>query len=126
MPVISFFSVYLNDFKSFLSQGRKKVGIVWQRVYWRCIVGREDVKAHYEQEGLVQFVIDSVYALAHAVHNLLAAHCPKGDFKQCLDFLYGEEVLKYIRNVSFKGVFILAYLLNLWQLGKEACAFARL
>lgn len=58
----------------------------------------------YEQEGLVQFVIDSVYALAQAVHNLLTDTCT-GDFKDCptIDKLSGPEVLGYIRNVSFQG-----------------------
>ncbi|KAK7479919.1 hypothetical protein BaRGS_00028827, partial [Batillaria attramentaria] len=59
----------------------------------------------YKQEGLVQFVIDSVFALAHAVHDMLSAHCPNG-FERCpyLRRLTGEEFLSYIRNVSFEGI----------------------
>ncbi|XP_052781155.1 metabotropic glutamate receptor 8-like isoform X3 [Mya arenaria] len=74
----------------------------------RCS-GTEDIsafnKAHYEQEGLVQFVIDSVYALAHAVHSLLTDSCPLGP-RECLEagYITGEEVLNYIRNVSFVGI----------------------
>lgn len=73
-------------------------------------LGEEDIaafnKEHYEQEGLVQFVIDSVYALAHAIHNLLAARC-RGKLSECLSlgYLNGEKVLHYIRNVSFKGMY---------------------
>ena len=62
--------------------------------------------APYNQEGLVQFVIDSVLALAHALHNLLADQCTI-PFTNCSTSLVrsGEEVLKYIRNVSFEGIF---------------------
>lgn len=58
----------------------------------------------YEQEGLVQFVIDSVYALAQAVHNLLSDKCA-GEMKDCsvIGKLSGPDVLSYIRNVSFQG-----------------------
>ncbi|XP_062609120.1 metabotropic glutamate receptor 4-like [Saccostrea cucullata] len=61
--------------------------------------------APYNQEGLVQFVIDSVYALAHALHNLLSDQCSV-PFQNCTTTAVtsGEEVLKYIRNVSFTGV----------------------
>ena len=60
--------------------------------------------AAYEQEGLVQFVIDSVFALAHALHNLFSDKCP-GDFKACalIRNPSGPDILRYIRNVSFPG-----------------------
>lgn len=63
--------------------------------------------AAYNQEGLVQFVIDSVYALAHALHNLLSEECTI-PFSNCTTnaIRSGEEVLKYIRNVSFQGISI--------------------
>ena len=67
--------------------------------------GKEHIQdTEYEQEGLVQFVIDSVYALALAIHNLLRDRCHK-PFKECLgnQQLAGEDVLKYIRNVTFTG-----------------------
>ncbi|XP_048738559.1 metabotropic glutamate receptor 6-like [Ostrea edulis] len=61
--------------------------------------------APYNQEGLVQFVIDSVYALAIALHTLLTEHCSV-PFPNCTTpaVRSGGEVLKYIRNVSFTGV----------------------
>ena len=71
--------------------------------------GRESLRdpvVGYEQEGLVQFVIDSVYALAHAIHNMLSDRCPHSDnFKHCkhLKDLAGKDLLEYIRNVSFTG-----------------------
>ena len=64
--------------------------------------------AGYKQEGLVQFVMDSVYSLAHAVHNMLAVNCPNG-FVRCphLRNITGEPFLQYIRNVSFIGTLAL-------------------
>lgn len=61
--------------------------------------------APYNQEGLVQFVIDSVYALAIALHTLLTEHCSV-PFPNCTTpaVRSGGEVLKYIRNVSFTGI----------------------
>ncbi|XP_059157921.1 metabotropic glutamate receptor 7-like [Physella acuta] len=66
---------------------------------------RLDKWRHYKQEGLVQFVIDSVFALAHAVHDMMAAQCP-GEFPRCpvLKQLHGPTFLQYIRNVSFTGI----------------------
>ncbi|KAL4226635.1 Metabotropic glutamate receptor 1 [Mactra antiquata] len=95
----------------------------WFKEYWESIfecsftwkpntslcTGKEDIKAfnneHYEQEGLVQFVIDSVYALAHAIDSIRSTKCPT-DAKACLrrSYLNGEDVLNNIRNVSFKGI----------------------
>ncbi|KAH3880646.1 hypothetical protein DPMN_004567 [Dreissena polymorpha] len=95
----------------------------WFSEYWESIfdcslkgktnktqcTGKEDIrtfhKEHYEQEGLVQFVIDSVYALAYAIHNLLQVVCPSTPH-ECLErgVLNGEDVLHYIRNVSFTGI----------------------
>ncbi|XP_060064901.1 metabotropic glutamate receptor 8-like [Ylistrum balloti] len=69
----------------------------------RCS-GKENLRSlsvGYEQEGLVQFVIDSVYALAYALHELLADKC-KGQYKHCN--LSGKEILAYIRNVTFQGI----------------------
>lgn len=90
---------------------------VWFKEYWEethnCVV--ENVLLHnctkhkYEQEGLVQFVIDSVYALAHALHNYLHSKCTSERMKDChlLNSPDREELLKFIRNVSFKGRMII-------------------
>lgn len=60
--------------------------------------------SHYEQEGKVQFVIDAVYAMAHALHHMnkdLCADypgiCPE------MEQAGGKKLLKYIRNVNFNG-----------------------
>jgi hypothetical protein len=73
-----------------------------------CCTGDEYIGmkgAPYNQEGLVQFVIDSVYALAIALHTLLTEKCSV-PFPNCTTpaIRSGEEVLKYIRNVSFRGI----------------------
>lgn len=69
----------------------------------------------YEQEGLVQFVIDSVYALAYAIHNMLADECDtNGYFKNCtsINNLDKERLLHYIRNVSFTGIYIINHVVS--------------
>ncbi|KFQ42806.1 Metabotropic glutamate receptor 7, partial [Nestor notabilis] len=60
--------------------------------------------SHYEQEGKVQFVIDAVYAMAHALHHMnkdLCADypgvCPE------MEHAGGKKLLKYIRSVNFNG-----------------------
>lgn len=58
----------------------------------------------YEQDGRVQFVVDAVYAMAHALHNMIKDLCP-GSSGLCpaVDPPVGKKLLKYIRNVSFNG-----------------------
>ncbi|XP_054163872.1 metabotropic glutamate receptor 8-like [Oppia nitens] len=60
----------------------------------------------YEQEGLVPFVVDAVYAVANAIHNLLNDRCGRHiPHKVCLkDVIKGPDLLAYIRNVSFKSL----------------------
>ncbi|XP_058797774.1 metabotropic glutamate receptor 7-like isoform X2 [Phymastichus coffea] len=65
----------------------------------------------YKQEGLVPFVVDAVYAMAHSVHNLINDECvnsgtSSGSHHLC-DSLKpaprGQQLLQYIRNVTFIG-----------------------
>ncbi|KAJ8404084.1 hypothetical protein AAFF_G00344340 [Aldrovandia affinis] len=72
----------------------------------RKCTGQERIgtDSKYEQEGKVQFVIDAVYAMAHALHNMQKDLCP--DFSGIcseMDQLGGKKLLKYIRSVSFNG-----------------------
>lgn len=62
----------------------------------------------YEQEGKVQFVIDAVYSMAHALHNMHKDLC-HGKVGLCskMDTINGTLLLKYIRNVNFTGVYFL-------------------
>ncbi|GLD61751.1 metabotropic glutamate receptor 8-like protein, partial [Lates japonicus] len=64
-------------------------------------VGRDST---YEQEGKVQFVMDAVYAMAHALHHmhreLCAGYpglCPR------MANIDGKELLAHIRAVNFNG-----------------------
>ncbi|KAJ8015962.1 hypothetical protein DPEC_G00002150 [Dallia pectoralis] len=58
----------------------------------------------YEQEGKVQFVIDAVYAMAHALHRMHLDLCPgaKGVCDK-MDPVEGRMLLNYIRSVNFNG-----------------------
>jgi hypothetical protein len=54
----------------------------WENIYHISSKQQRALTRGYEQEGLVQFVIDSVYALAHALHNYLKSKC-KTKMKDC-------------------------------------------
>ncbi|XP_023691667.2 glutamate receptor, metabotropic 6a isoform X5 [Paramormyrops kingsleyae] len=98
---------------------------IWFAEFWeddfRCKLTRPGIKldsdkkkctgeerisrdSHYEQEGKVQFVIDAVYAMAHALHNMHVDLCP-GHTGVCdkMDPVEGRLLLKYIRSVNFNG-----------------------
>lgn len=76
--------------------------------FWRfChLSGEERISrdSQYEQEGKVQFVIDAVYAMAHALHSMHLDLCP-GSMGVCekMDPVEGRMLLQYIRSVSFNG-----------------------
>ncbi|XP_055368129.1 glutamate receptor, metabotropic 8a isoform X2 [Betta splendens] len=64
-------------------------------------VGRD---SSYEQEGKVQFVMDAVYAMAHALHRMhrelcygYPGLCPR------MASIDGKELLSHIRAVRFNG-----------------------
>lgn len=64
-------------------------------------VGRDSA---YEQEGKVQFVMDAVYAVAHALHLMHRRLCA-GVTGLCpqMSTINGRELLAHIRLVSFNG-----------------------
>ncbi|XP_030641108.1 metabotropic glutamate receptor 7-like [Chanos chanos] len=65
---------------------------------------RIGVDSRYEQEGKVQFVIDAVYSVAHALHSMHRDLC--GDHHGVcpeMDKAPGKVLLKYIRNATFNG-----------------------
>ncbi|XP_078679462.1 metabotropic glutamate receptor 8-like [Branchiostoma floridae x Branchiostoma belcheri] len=76
----------------------------------RC-TGEETVSTDsgYVQEGKVQFVVDSVYAMAHALHDMRNDLCPGTTSGLCEEMehwnnVHGEQFLEYIRNVTFRGI----------------------
>ena len=68
--------------------------------------GNEHLSAEngYKQEGLVPFVVDAVYAMAHALKALHSDKC-QDDEKVCSAMLPlpGPDLLHRIRNTSFIG-----------------------
>ncbi|XP_069738712.1 metabotropic glutamate receptor 6-like [Phaenicophaeus curvirostris] len=71
----------------------------------RKCTGRERIgrDSPYEQEGKVQFVIDAVLAMAHALHSLLGESCPGGGLCPAMDPPDGRRLLQHIRRVAFNG-----------------------
>ncbi|XP_039310156.1 metabotropic glutamate receptor 8 isoform X2 [Solenopsis invicta] len=73
----------------------------------RC-TGVENL-ADYEEEGLVPFVVDAVYAMAHGVHNVIEEECVNnlGTSHYLCESLVpapdGPRLLQHIRNVTFIG-----------------------
>lgn len=62
----------------------------------------------YVQEGLVPFVIDAVYAYAHALDDIIRSKCgdeERGNRSCIMKHLPipGPEMLRFIHNVSFRG-----------------------
>uniref|UniRef100_A0A8C2PXS8 Glutamate receptor, metabotropic 6a n=1 Tax=Cyprinus carpio TaxID=7962 RepID=A0A8C2PXS8_CYPCA len=107
---------------------------IWFAEFWeddfRCKLTRPGIKidpekkkctgekrisrdSHYEQEGKVQFVIDAVYAMAHALHNMHQDLCP-GAMGVCdkMDPVEGRLLLSYIHSVNFNGSAGTAVLFN--------------
>ena len=85
---------------------------------------RQLLHQKYDQQGYVPMVIDSVYAIAHAVKQLIKAKCPeisKLSKKRILEFKMvnrsslsticpllfpepnGSEILRFLREVEFSG-----------------------
>ncbi|CAB1446621.1 unnamed protein product [Pleuronectes platessa] len=65
-------------------------------------VGRD---SSYEQEGKVQFVMDAVYAMAHALHRMHRELCYgyPGLCPRMASNIDGKELLSHIRAVNFNG-----------------------
>uniref|UniRef100_A0A8C6KQK0 Glutamate metabotropic receptor 8 n=1 Tax=Nothobranchius furzeri TaxID=105023 RepID=A0A8C6KQK0_NOTFU len=65
-------------------------------------VGRD---SSYEQEGKVQFVMDAVYAMAHALHRMHRELCYgyPGLCPRMANNIDGKELLGHIRAVKFNG-----------------------
>ncbi|GLD50094.1 metabotropic glutamate receptor 4, partial [Lates japonicus] len=96
---IWFAEFWENNFQCKLSRHAVKKGSGLKKCTNHERIGKD---SSYEQEGKVQFVIDAVYAMAHALHNMHKDLCP-GKVGLCskMDTINGTLLLKYIRNVNF-------------------------
>ncbi|KAE8297944.1 Metabotropic glutamate receptor 7 [Larimichthys crocea] len=98
---IWFAEFWEDDFKCKLT----RPGIKYELGRRKC-TGEERISrdSQYEQEGKVQFVIDAVYAMAHALHSMHLDLCP-GSMGVCdkMDPVEGRMLLQYIRSVNFNG-----------------------
>ncbi|XP_020785185.2 metabotropic glutamate receptor 4 [Boleophthalmus pectinirostris] len=99
---IWFAEFWENNFQCKLSRHAVKKGSGIKKCTNHERIGKD---SSYEQEGKVQFVIDAVYSMAHALHNMHKDLCP-GKVGLCskMDTINGTLLLKYIREVNFTGI----------------------
>ncbi|XP_051752184.1 metabotropic glutamate receptor 4 isoform X2 [Ctenopharyngodon idella] len=99
---IWFAEFWENNFNCKLSRHALKKGSGIKKCTNQERIGKD---SSYEQEGKVMFVIDAVYAMAHALHNMHKDLCP-GKVGLCskMDPVDGALLLKYIRNVKISGI----------------------
>ncbi|KAK7145146.1 hypothetical protein R3I94_011291 [Phoxinus phoxinus] len=99
---IWFAEFWENNFNCKLSRHALKKGSGIKKCTNQERIGKD---SSYEQEGKVMFVIDAVYAMAHALHNMHKDLCP-GKVGLCtkMDPVDGTLLLKYIRTVKISGI----------------------
>uniref|UniRef100_A0A8C2KD02 Glutamate receptor, metabotropic 4 n=1 Tax=Cyprinus carpio TaxID=7962 RepID=A0A8C2KD02_CYPCA len=99
---IWFAEFWENNFSCKLSRHALKKGSGIKKCTNQERIGKD---SSYEQEGKVMFVIDAVYTMAHALHNMHKDLCP-GKVGLCskMDPVDGTLLLKYIRNVKIAGI----------------------
>ncbi|XP_055773967.1 metabotropic glutamate receptor 4-like isoform X3 [Salvelinus fontinalis] len=99
---IWFAEYWENNFACKLSRHALKKGSGLKKCTNQERIGRD---SNYEQEGKVQFVIDAVYSMAHALHNMHRELCP-GKVGLCsrMDPINGTLLLKHIRMLNFTGI----------------------
>ncbi|XP_071981131.1 metabotropic glutamate receptor 6-like isoform X1 [Engystomops pustulosus] len=98
---IWFAEFWEDDFKCKLTRSAAQPEEARRKCTGEERIGRDSI---YEQEGKVQFVIDAVYAMAHALHNMHMDLCA-GSLGVCdrMDPMDGRLLLQYIHRVNFNG-----------------------
>nr|XP_029539846.1 metabotropic glutamate receptor 4-like isoform X1 [Oncorhynchus nerka] len=99
---IWFAEFWENNFACKLSRHALKKGSGLKKCTNQERIGKD---SNYEQEGKVQFVIDAVYSMAHALHNMHRELC-LGKVGLCsrMDPINGTLLLKHIRMLNFAGI----------------------
>ncbi|MCJ8729444.1 hypothetical protein PDJAM_G00106410 [Pangasius djambal] len=99
---IWFAEFWENNFNCKLNRHALKKGSGIKKCTNQERIGKDSA---YEQEGKVMFVIDAVYTMAHALHNMHKDLCP-GKVGLCsrMDPIDGTLLLKYIREVKITGI----------------------
>ncbi|XP_064162608.1 metabotropic glutamate receptor 4-like isoform X2 [Anguilla rostrata] len=99
---IWFAEFWENNFHCKLSRHALKKGSGIRKCTNHERIGKD---SSYEQEGKVQFVIDAVYAMAHALHRMHKELCP-GHVGLCpkMDPINGTALLRFIRSTKFSGI----------------------
>ncbi|XP_034152052.1 metabotropic glutamate receptor 4 isoform X2 [Esox lucius] len=99
---IWFAEFWENNFQCKLSRHALKKGSGIKKCTNHERIGQDSI---YEQEGKVQFVVDAVYAMAHALHNMHRELCP-GKVGLCseMETINGTMLLNFIRTVKFTGI----------------------
>ncbi|KAM8934566.1 metabotropic glutamate receptor 6-like [Pelodytes ibericus] len=98
---IWFAEFWEDDFKCKLTRSGAKPEETRRKCTGEERIGRD---SPYEQEGKVQFVIDAVYSMAHALHIMHIDLCGGGiGICDKMDPMDGRLLLQYIRRVNFNG-----------------------
>ena len=123
--------LFIKEFNDYFKNLRPQTNTrnPWFLEYWQeqfnCTINRSTLKdsklslrecsenesLNVRQDGFIHFVIDSVFSMAHGIHNLLTTHCDsyKLNKKKLIECqlkteLGGPELLNSIRNVHFTSI----------------------